>query len=117
MKKLIVIDDGSEADRICALLERNGIPINRTQASAWSRATPSRPYYSTISVCLDSQFEDARILLRDPSHIPAESVDVQQYHEYVSKDDGGQVAKYLVVRLLLVLAIAVTLAAIAYNFR
>ena len=100
MKQLAVIDDRDEADRICSLLQDKGIPISCTRTSAWRSFGTPRPFYTTISVCLDSQFADACILLKDPSHTPAEPVDVQQYYDYVQAAGYGPVLHLILLPAL-----------------
>ena len=102
MRKLLVVDDSDEADRICALLEDKGIPVSRVWSTAWSGMSSPRPYYQTLYVCLDSQFADAKTILKCPSHDPSEPVNVREYHEYVQAAGDGSVLAYILKPALII---------------
>lgn len=88
-----------ELERLRALLEDHGIPIYVTDSVRAGRGS--------VFVCLDSQFEDAVALLRDPHHRVSQPVDVAQFYE--SLDRATSQAPFTVRALLGVLALLLLL--------
>ena len=112
MKRLCVVSTFEEADRIARLLEGKGIPIDWRGGSATRNVRA--PYSAALYVCLDSQFEDALAILRDPSHVPAQPVDAAQYRLDIEVDGMKSVLNYLLAPCLVVVAIFVLLIVAIY---
>ncbi len=110
MKLLDTYSDSDEADRVCSLLEEKGIPVFRQNVGGYRRS-PGFPVF----VCLDPQMEDARTILKFPSHTPAEPMDAKQFHCEVEADSMKLTFNYLFVPcLVIVVVIAILLTAIYF---
>jgi len=112
MKRLCNASTFEEAHRIQSLLENKGIPIDCRGGSAVRNVR--MPYFASLYVCLDSQFEDARAILRDPSHEPAEAIDVPQYRRNIETDGMKSVFDFLFVPGLVIIGVCVILIAVIY---
>jgi len=90
------------------LLRSKGIPIfSKYSGSPWIG-----PYRATIYVVLDSQFQDARAVLADPSHEVAEPVDVLEYEKWESaQETSPSILKWAILSLV---AVATLLGAVIY---
>ena len=53
-----------------------------------------------LFVCLDSQFKDAKTILKFPSHTPAEAVDVRKFHEDIEEAGYGPVLHLILLPVL-----------------
>ena len=87
-----------EVQRIISLLQTNGIPAFG-QTASFRLPIPHR-----IWVCVDSQVEDARSLLRDPNHIVCEPLDVAQYDLQFEAFDHSKLLRDT-LRVLVVVAV------------
>ena len=112
MKRLCIVSTFEEAQRIQSLLEGKGIPIDWRGGS--TVRNDRQPYSAPLYVCLDSQFEDAQTILRDPSHEPAQPVDVEQYRRAIESDGMKSVFDYLFIPSLIIIAVCVVLIAVIY---
>jgi hypothetical protein len=112
MKRLCNVGTFEEAHRIQSLLESKGIPIDWRGGAAVRNIR--MPYFAALYVCVDSQLEDARAILRDPSHEPAEAIDVAQYRRDIETDGMKSVFDFLFVPGLVIIAVCVILIAVIY---
>jgi len=109
VKLLAVLDDEDEALSLVGLLEDNGIPIFQKTRSG------KLTYQAHIWVCLDSQFDDAVALKRNPDHEVREPVDVKSYYEQSRTYGLDLLARY---SLIVLAAVAALISAIVYvNYR
>ncbi|HKP66230.1 MAG TPA: hypothetical protein VJX31_06360 [Casimicrobiaceae bacterium] len=101
MRRLAYVYSADEQARITELLEGNGIPI---YCQAGTRAVPfiGGRSYSTIFVCINSQYDDAVALLANENHEVRNPVDVEAF-----KTAAETTSPALVKAVLLVLAAVV----------
>ena len=115
MKRLCNVGTFEEAHRIQSLMESKGIQIDWRGGAAVRNARI--PYFAALYVCLDSQFEDACAILRDPSHQPAEAIDVARYRRDLESDGMKSVFNFLFVPGLVIIAVCVILIAVIYSIK
>nr|WP_298146025.1 hypothetical protein [uncultured Pseudomonas sp.] len=84
MKQIAQTLTHSEASKIKSRIEGAGIPVIVSGEG-------SRNLFSTglvsVWVAIDSQYHDAVIALDDPSHIAAQPINVEEFHETVKNTD------------------------------
>ena len=97
MKLLCVRFDDDVATRLCSLLEEKGIPIYRGSPF---NGRGSRLGGYPLFVCLDSQFKDAKTILKLPAHTPSEPVDVRKFHEDIEEAGYGSVLHLILLPAL-----------------
>jgi hypothetical protein len=106
MKALIEVHDPAEFQRITELLRSKGIPTI-------GKRTGIRLYRQMIFVCINDQFEDARILLDFPASAPKIRVNPDAFHRRASGNNLDLIADNLKwVLLVAVLFIVVVVAAL-----
>jgi len=108
MKLLGIFSSSAEADRVCGMLEEKGIPVFR------ERPEPRSGLQDSVFVCLDAQFDDAQEILRDPSHEPAQPIDIAQFRKDVESDGMKSTFDFLFVPSLIIIAVGVLLIAVMY---
>jgi len=83
VKLLTEVVDREYLAKVRALLEDNGIPIyvKATGPGVGSQYLPGYMPMKGVWVCLDEQFFDAATLLKDPTHIVSQRVDVAEFYK------------------------------------
>ena len=111
MRILLHSTDLTEIESLRLLLEGHGIPVfvgSENSAAATGAVIANK---MTLWVCLDHQLDDARALLKDPSHTVAAPVDVAAFHQRASARQQQLSARtfYWVVQVLLGIVLALIL--------
>jgi len=109
MHVLARVHDESEVERITSLMRSKGIPTF-VRSAALRRSVP----YWVVFVCLKSQAADAIRILKDPSHEPAQSVNVATFERAAYSRNLDVIVKWGAITLLVV---ATVFAAIMYLAR
>jgi hypothetical protein len=84
MKALGYIHDPNECARVRDLLAAHGIPTYR-------EAIGRNPYRGVLFVCINQQFEDAVAVLKNPNHVVAEPVDVEEFNRAAQTQGLGAI--------------------------
>ena len=80
MRAVLTTEDEDEFSRAWNLLQRKGIPVceQSSRFDSLGLDTP-RTQGRVLCIWLDEQYEDARKLLRDPSHVVSNPVDLEEF--------------------------------------
>jgi hypothetical protein len=99
MRRIGTFESDEAAWNAISLLEAAGIPVflQEGRDTRMGRTDPQ------LSVYLDSQFEDALMVLSDPNHVVRDPVDVEQFKKEVEAFDHSLILS----RTLVFLAAAV----------
>ena len=89
MRILTTFQDRREVQELRFLLDANGIP---TQVIDSGIETQRR---WTVSVCINSQYEDALALIENPDHEVEEGVDVGAFYTDAHRFDTGTMSRAL----------------------
>lgn len=96
MRRLRTFPDDESAHEAARLLESAGIPVF-VEETRHSRIGMSD---ARISVYLDSQFEDALLVLEDPTHEVRDPVDIEQFQKHLEKFDHSLVLNRTLLALV-----------------
>ena len=106
MHVLARVHDESELERITSLMHGKGIPTFVRSATLRRGVA-----YWVVFVCLNSQAADAIRILKDPSHEPAQPVNVATFERAAYSRNLDVMVKWGAITLIVV---ATTFAAIMY---
>jgi hypothetical protein len=90
--------DGTELARIRDLLRSKGIPT--FEKSVESRRLGAQ---WALFVCLNDQAEDARRIIRDPTHEPSLSVDAEEFERALESPDQSLLIKWSTIMAVAVI--------------
>jgi hypothetical protein len=99
MKALEYISDPVECARVRDLLASHGIPTYRDRGMRFKD-------HGLLFVCINQQFEDALAVLKDPNHVVAEPVDVEEFDRAAQTQGLDTILRWgLAILVVLLLAV------------